>query len=51
MDKPDIPDFFTARKFKQGGEFDPDIFLSKNIGFCSTEFCDFGGCWPKSRYI
>ncbi len=30
MDKPDIPDFFNARKFKQGGDFDPDLFLSKN---------------------
>ncbi len=30
MDKPDIPDFFSARKFKQGGAFDPDLFLSKH---------------------
>ncbi|MBT6843383.1 MAG: prohibitin family protein [Candidatus Melainabacteria bacterium] len=30
MDKPDIPDFFNARNFKNGGSFDPDDFLGKN---------------------
>ena len=30
MDKPDIPDFFSARKFQQGDAFDPDKLLSKN---------------------
>lgn len=30
MDKPDIPDFFNARNFKNGGSFDPDHFLSKH---------------------